>query len=118
MRRVQGFAPMKLAARTQELRPLNSTGWLKKIVLVRSDRRLFAKVVGHEGDQVDVEFFLSAADREVTRCSLRDITHAYVPAQTRVFNEISPNHWRVGRVVDRYKTDTGAYSYTVQFPNE
>lgn len=92
--------------------------WLRKLVLVHSDARLFGKVVADHGDVVDIEFFRSVADRELKRLPKASVAHAALPMQTRVFFELEPGFWRVGRVVDKYKSDAGSFSYSVQFPNE
>src|SRR5882762_740815 len=97
---------------------LKMSDWLHKIILVRTDARLFGKVVADHGDAVDVEFFRSVADRELQRHPKRAVIHAALPMQTRIFVEFEPGFWRVGRVVDKYKGDTGGFSYSVKFPND
>jgi ATP-dependent helicase HepA len=92
--------------------------WLRKLVLVHTDPRLFGKVVADHGDAMDIEFFRSVADRELQRLPRSSVTHAALPMQTRVFVELEPGFWRVGRVVDKYKSDTGSFSYSIKFPNE
>jgi ATP-dependent helicase HepA len=92
--------------------------WLSKLVLVHTESRFFGKVVAESSDSVDVEFFLSVADREVLQFPKREVSHLYLPAQTRVFVETPPYGWRVGRVVDRYESGPGTYSYTLKFPND
>jgi ATP-dependent helicase HepA len=92
--------------------------WLRRIVLVRSDPRLFAKVIADEGDFVRVEFFRSVADREAFELPKDAIHHAALPAQTRVFLETSPGHWRVGRVLERYSEESDAFGYSIKLPND
>jgi ATP-dependent helicase HepA len=94
------------------------TGWLRKLVLVRDDHRLFGKVIADRDDFVDVEFFRSVADREVRQLAKRSVAHAALPRQTRVFVPLSASVWRVGRVIDKYKTEIGIFSYTLKFPND
>ena len=94
------------------------SGWTKKLVLDRSDPRLFAKVTSDNGEFVEIEFFRSVADREPKSLPRRDVAHAALPTQTRVFIETSAGVWRVGRVVDRYKDNSGEFSYSVKFPND
>jgi ATP-dependent helicase HepA len=94
------------------------TGWLNKLVLTRDDSRLFGKCVAEHGSIVEVEFFLSVAEREVRQYPKKELAHAALPAQTRVFFKKAPSIWRVGRVVDSYKEESGAFSYTVKFPND
>jgi ATP-dependent helicase HepA len=92
--------------------------WSHKLVLVRSDPRLFGKVVRDDGSYIDVEFFKSVADRETHRYPKRDLVHAALPSQTRIFMEISPGFWRVGRVIDKHKDDSGYFYYSLKFPND
>src|SRR5688500_1087278 len=92
--------------------------WLHKIVLVKTDKRLFGKVVRDEGDTVTVEFFRSVADRERKALRKSEIHHAALPLQTRIFLETSPGVWQVGRVTDKYQEDDGAFSYAIKFPND
>jgi ATP-dependent helicase HepA len=94
------------------------SSWFKKIVLVRSDVRLFGKVTAERELDVDVEFFRSVAERETHAYQKRGLLHAALPLQTRVFLSPSSGLWRVGRLVDKYREESGAYSYSVKFPND
>jgi ATP-dependent helicase HepA len=94
------------------------SSWLKKIVLVRSDVRLFGKILTERENDVDVEFFRSVAERETHTYQKRGLLHAALPLQTRIFLSPSPGLWRVGRLVDKYREETGTYTYSVKFPND
>jgi ATP-dependent helicase HepA len=94
------------------------TTWLRKIVLVRSDPRLFAKVVVENDNSVCVEFFRSVADRETLELPKGAIHRAALPAQTRIFLETSPGYWRAGRVLERYSEASDEFGYSIRFPNE
>ena len=92
--------------------------WLHKLVLVRSDPRMFGKIVAEQGDSVDIEFFRSVADRETLPFPKREVMHLQLPKQTRIFTEVPGVGWRVGRAVESYQIAPGTYTYSVQFPND
>ncbi len=58
--------------------------WSHKLVLVRSDPRLFGKVVKDDGSYIDVEFFKSVADRETHRYPKKSATWCMLPFRCRL----------------------------------
>ena len=89
----------------------------QQLILVSSDPRLFAKVVSQTGREVEIEFFSGASQRQREQIEYGNFWHAALQRQTRVFYEVEPGFWRVGRVRDQYKIHDGTFSYEVRFPN-
>src|SRR3974390_1360847 len=90
---------------------------LNKIVLVPDDRRLFAKACKRDATGAEVEFFCSAANRQLLYVPNGKFAHVELPAQTRVFLQTNLGNWRVGRVKDKVQASDGAFVYELKFPN-
>src|SRR5215475_8496303 len=92
-------------------------GWLNKLVMIPGDRRLLAKIVSHEHDQVEIEFFQSVASRERVWLPVTAAKHTKLLSQTRVFVQTAPYAWRVGRITDGLQGADRSFTYEVRFPN-
>ena len=89
----------------------------QQLIIVSSDPRLFAKVVSHTRDLVEIEYFSGASQRQREQIEYGNFWHAALQPQTRVFYELEPGYWRVGRVRDKYQENDGTFSYEIRFPN-
>ncbi|MBO6947192.1 MAG: hypothetical protein JJ855_04350 [Rhodospirillales bacterium] len=87
-------------------------------VLVHGDDRVFAKLLDVEETTATIEYFHSVAERATEQVDLADLSRVELPPETRVFIEISPGHWRVGRVRSHLSEFGSANRYEVRFPNQ
>jgi len=78
----------------------------------------FGKVQRVDGNTTVVSFFQSI-DRSIQRCyPTRDLSHAYLSAQTRVYSRLpDSDRWWIGRVIDRV-VSTGELTYEIRLPNQ
>jgi ATP-dependent helicase HepA len=88
------------------------------IVFVHGDSRVFAKVIESNKNIATIEFFRSVAERITENIAVDQLTRIDLPKETRVFVEIEPGFWRVGRVISHLNEDDAATLYEVRFPNQ
>ena len=79
-------------------------------------RRGIGRLVSVAGGRCTVSAFYSVLRSELSEFPLKDLVHAYLSPQTRVFVE-QDGRFRVGRVTNYLIRNNGLVEYEVRFPN-
>ena len=68
------------------------------------------------GDQAEVSLFYAATRREVRRFPVTLLQRGYLGPETRAYVPVE-GRWRIGRVKQYFRHDSGLIDYEIRFPN-